>query len=511
MRNALLLLLCGLLVSCFGGQNGDSEQDMSAFGVYVDSLNAERQKSCMQQLVSADTSKYVADNIVKKHYDINGSMDSIPLWFDRMGVRPDADSVLSFLRYEVPRNGLDTLAFFIPQIAADLDVVHKLSFDSLQLDINDVLMRLDYCLTKAYVRYATGMRHGFMRPEHTFNHLQHKKESQAYLRLFDFSTPSPSYSEALKNISTPECLSYLKASVPANATYNKLQEAFVQSKDTAFRSKLAVNMERCRWQIKQPTDNEHMVVVNIPAQQLWAVGKDSVLNMKICCGATTTKTPLLNSNLTYMQVNPEWVITSNIIKDDVSHHAGDSAYFARHRYFIVDKTSGDTLNPSHVSGERMKSGSLKIAQRGGAGNSLGRIVFRFPNNFSVYLHDTNNRGAFSYERRTLSHGCVRVEKPLELAFFLLPNADDWLKEKLRISMDFPPKTPRGKEYLKTHRDDPRPLRLISYHDISPRVPLYIVYYTTYPNPENGRIETRSDVYGYDQAISNALKGIIARR
>ncbi|MBQ7539942.1 MAG: L,D-transpeptidase family protein [Bacteroidaceae bacterium] len=504
MRNTFLLLICCLLASCFFDKGSESEEEMSAFGVFVDSLNAERQKSCLQTLLKSDTSKYKGDKVLWSHYNTEGSMDTMLLWSDRMGVSSDADSVLSYLRREVPRNGLDTTAFFITQIAEDLDVVHQLKFDSLHLDINEVLMHLDYLLTKAYVRYTVGMHHGFMRPEQTFNHLQRKKEGESYVRLFDFSTPEPCYPEALKKVGTNERLSYLKESVPKNPTYEILRKSFETSTDQDFRKKVAINMERCRWQIKQPEENERMVVVNIPAQQLWAVGKDSVLNMKICCGATKTKTPQLNSSLSYMQVNPEWVITTNIIKDDVSHHGGDSAYFARHRYFIVDKASGDTLNPAHVSGERMRSGTLKIAQRGGAGNSLGRIVFRFPNNFSVYLHDTNNRGAFNYERRTLSHGCVRVQKPFELACFLLPDADEWVLEKIRLSMDIPPKSSRGREYLKNHKDDPRPLRLISYHDISPRVPLYIVYYTAYPNPENGQIELWSDLYDYDKAIVRTI-------
>ena len=230
-----------------------------------------------------------------------------------------------------------------------------------------------------------------------------------------------------------------------------------------------------------------MILVNIAAQQLWAVGADSVLNMKICCGATTTKTPLLCSTINYIQVNPEWIIPGNIIKTDVARHAGDSAYFVRNNYYVIERSSGDTLNPVMVSSDDLKSGRLRVGQKGGAGNSLGRIVFRFPNNFSVYLHDTNNRGAFSRERRTLSHGCVRVQKPFELACFLLPDIDEWAKDKLRISMDIRPETERGLIYISEHADAPRPFRLSTYHDVNPRVPVYIVYFTVYPNPETGEI------------------------
>ena len=153
-----------------------------------------------------------------------------------------------------------------------------------------------------------------------------------------------------------------------------------------------------------------------------------------------------------------------------------------------------------MTSEQLMSGNLRVVQKGGAGNSLGRIVFRFPNNFSVYLHDTNNRGAFQRERRTLSHGCVRVQKPFDLACFLLPEADEWTLDQLRISMDIRPVTERGRNYVSAHADAPRPLRLIQYRDVTPKVPVYIVYFTAYPNPATGKVESWPDLYNYDKAV-----------
>jgi murein L,D-transpeptidase YcbB/YkuD len=262
-------------------------------------------------------------------------------------------------------------------------------------------------------------------------------------------------------------------------------------------------MERSRWQVTQPADPSRMVIVNIPAQQLWAVGTDSVLNMRIVCGATKTKTPLLISAISHVQVNPEWVIPLNILKNEVAHHAGDSAYYARNNYYIVDRSSGDTLNPKQVSAAQLSSGRVRVAQPGGPGNSLGRIVFRFQNNFAVYLHDTNNHGAFKRERRTLSHGCVRVEDPYGLACFLMPEMDERLRDRLRLSMDLEPLTDYGREYLSEHAEEPRPFRLVSYREVSPSVPVYLVYYTAYPNPASGAIEQWPDLYGYDAAIKRA--------
>jgi hypothetical protein len=101
-----------------------------------------------------------------------------------------------------------------------------------------------------------------------------------------------------------------------------------------------------------------------------------------------------------------------------------------------------------------------------------------------------------------------VQKPFDLACFLLPEADEWKLEQLRISMDIPPISQRGKDYLKEHQDDPRPYRLISYHGVSPKMPLYIVYFTYYPNPETGTLESWPDLYGYDSVIVKEMGNLL---
>jgi hypothetical protein len=96
-----------------------------------------------------------------------------------------------------------------------------------------------------------------------------------------------------------------------------------------------------------------------------------------------------------------------------------------------------------------------------------------------------------------------VQKPFDLACFLLPDADDWLKDRLRISMDLKPETERGRNYIKEHEEDPRPFKLLTYQQVTPNVPVYIIYYTVYPNPGTGFVETWPDLYGYDKVISQA--------
>lgn len=493
-----------LLDSCVVGNHEPTEDQLSDFGIYVNSLDSIQLGHNLDSLLKADTVVWEGDKVVRQRYADTKSFGDRPMWFSRMGVVPEADSLLLFLRREVVRNGLDTIAFYIPQIDEDLRIVRHLAFDSLGVNINDVLPRLDYLLSKAYVRYSVGLRYGFVKPEQLFNKLDIKGTGE-YARLLDYEVKTPNYKEVLQNLSIEGVgrMDYLKSSSPSSHLYEILKELLGKTTDKEVIHQLAVNMERCRWQMKQPEANDRMVLVNIPSLQLWAVGGDTILNMRIVCGATTSKTPLLHSEIRYMQANPEWLIPKNIVDTEVAQHGGDSAYFAKHRYYIIDRNSGDTLHPAKVSSDQLMSGRLRVGQRGGAGNALGRIVFRFPNNFDVYLHDTSNPGAFKRERRMLSHGCVRVQKPFELACFLLPDANDWMKDRLRISMDIEPETDRGKNYLEEHEDDPRPLRLFTTQSVFPHVPVYIIYYTIYPNPETDRLETWPDVYGYDKVISRA--------
>ena len=312
----ILLSACFLLMSCNQKAFRElTEADRSAFGEYVN------------QMDSALTG----------------------VWFDRMGVSQEADSVFAYLSREVPRNGLDTAAFFIPQIARDLEIVHKLAFDSVGISINDLLPRLDANLTKAYIRYATGQRYGFMRPR-VFNYMDPKVGNPGtFARVFDYDLAAPDTTEAAKKVKESDRVSYLIESAPNTYIYKALLKEMDKTTDAEKRHQLAVNMERCRWQIPHPKANQRQILVNIAAQHLWALGGDTVLDMRICCGSVPTKTPLLNSEISYMQVNPEWVIPYNIIKTEVLHHAGDSAYFARNRYTITDKTSGEVVNVADAS------------------------------------------------------------------------------------------------------------------------------------------------------------------
>jgi murein L,D-transpeptidase YcbB/YkuD len=168
--------------------------------------------------------------------------------------------------------------------------------------------------------------------------------------------------------------------------------------------------------------------------------------------------------------------------------------------YIYDRKAGK-LSPEHGSYSRIMEGKQYIVQEGGPGNSLGRIIFRFDNNHSVYLHYTNTPWFFQQSVRTVSHGCVRVEKPLELAVFLLKKKDQDLIDRIKYSMeaDLNPNDNGPDEKPVVDRK-----KLIGSVNVEPEIPVFIGYFTCYPSPD-GELKYYKDVYGYDAAIWKEMK------
>ena len=499
-----------LLASCNNITQNLLNPNTSQFKEYADSLDEQKMKEYLQAIIQNDTVRWTVDKVVKQRYDsIMGVDDKCALWFDEDGVSADVDTLLHFMRSELPKHGLNQERFYLSEIENDLDVVEKLAFDSVGRDINEVLVHLDYHLSKAYARYMVGMQYGFTLPDKMMNRLYYRSDRGYWAHLFDYEIEKPDYEKLWQTLQSADRVKAMENLAPANAQpYRQLQTQLSKTSDKDQRRKLLVNMERCRWRIQHPKLEDRGVLVNLPAQQLWTLGKSLNMSMKVCCGAWDTKTPLLSSLISYMQVNPEWSLPPKIVASDFVRHVGDSAWFARHKYFVVDRKTSDTLNIASLGASGMKNQRLRFVQRGGAGNSLGRIVFRFDSKFSIYLHDTNTPGVFGRDRRTVSHGCIRVEKPFDLACYLLPELTDWDKDRLRISMDIAPQTERGMKYVKSHANSRRPFRLFDFHRVTPKVPVYIVYYTAYPNPQTGVVEYWPDIYAYDNAIAENMGKMI---
>lgn len=271
-----------------------------------------------------------------------------------------------------------------------------------------------------------------------------------------------------------------------------------------YKDRLRINMERARWQYAQEKGSKY-IIANVAAFMLQAVNEeaDSVLEMRICCGAAKTKTPLLSSKISYMELNPYWNVPQTIIrKEMIPAYRRDSSYFRRNRLKVYDK-EGVQLNPHEIDWSKYKAGiPFSVKQDNRQGNSLGRIIFRFPNTFAVYLHDTPSRWAFTRTNRAVSHGCVRLEKALDFAFFLLKESDEMLEDRIRLAMDIPPVTADGKKLRR--KENYKDLEL-KHYNLKERVPLYLDYQTVYMAPD-GALSYCEDTYKFDAPLLEALDG-----
>lgn len=494
-----------MLMSCNLGNTASEEMANERFNLLNDSAQAAQ--SCLEEIIAGLHDTINTDKMVCDYYRDGGTW----MWVtsDTMSLQA-ADSVSNYLQKKALEMGFSPQAFFVDSIKHQLAHIHNLDFDSTGTSVPQVMATLELATSKAYLRYAIGQRYGFTEPHRLLNHRE-RRSGGGYRIVYDIATEQPDSTfirAAWENGGNNAPTEFLETCETSHPVYAKLKTMLPSDSTDEGRKRILCNMERLRWRhVNAISDGERHVFVNIPSQQLWAIDTDSTFSMRICCGAWATKTPLLDSKIRLIQLNPEWNIPGTILRSEVSPHAGDSAYFARHRYFIINRSTGDTVAAKNVTTAQLRSGAYRVAQHKGRGNSLGRIIFRFNNQFDVYLHDTNSPSAFNRDRRTISHGCVRVQRPFDLAMFMLPDADPWLLDRMRMNIDMAPQTQKGKNYKRQHANDPDPIAGIKMNStsVNPTVPLIIDYYTLYPNPETGQMETWPDRYEYDLKIADAIK------
>lgn len=445
----------------------------------------------LAKMARADKGTTIADGTLREYYSTENPL----LWIDLKGVEGRADTLVSWLR-RLSETGLREDYFGISAIERDLKTVRNL--DTIAEKLPLVMARLEYHLTKAYLRYTMGQQFGFCNPNELLNHFDVRDSDSVkvvYNRVFDIPIRHGGVSStrtALRKVANDSVTEYLWEVQPRNTLYTQFENAYAKTDDAAKRKRLLVNMERCRWRLRSyPQDQKKYVIVNIPSFQLRAVCPDSTLEMRIGCGTNKTKTPLLTSHISRMDINPQWVMPESIVEKDVLRHIGDSGWFARHRYFVMDRRSGKRIEGHRATWTMLHDKRYAVVQEGGKGNSLGRIIFRFANDFAVFLHDTSTPAFFVRDNRSVSHGCIRVQKPYKLALFLLgkkaaEHADDLLYNMTGDSIE--DKT-----------------RYIGSLKVEPQVPIYITYYTVYPSVD-GTLQYLPDVYGYDKCIYQHLAG-----
>jgi murein L,D-transpeptidase YcbB/YkuD len=254
-------------------------------------------------------------------------------------------------------------------------------------------------------------------------------------------------------------------------------------------TQIELAMERLRW--LPEFNGGASVIVNIPAFQLWALDaidqpNANIINMKVVVGnALKTQTPVLMAEMHFIDFMPYWNVPYSIIKNEILPKLAQNGNYLDKENMEMVSVFRDGARPAGLNLETvnlLKEGKLRIRQRPGGKNALGRVKFIFPNKEDVYLHDTPANALFSKSRRDFSHGCVRVENPQKLAEFALKDQDSWTPETIQQAMN----TPKTQRVI-----------------LKKPIPV-LFFYTTAFFDQFDTLEFYLDIYGHDAVLLEAL-------
>lgn len=246
-----------------------------------------------------------------------------------------------------------------------------------------------------------------------------------------------------------------------------------------------VNLERARWVVGGLSDS--FVLVNLPAFKVYVIrDRKNVWETRAQVGRAGRQTPTFRADMQYLVFNPDWTVPPTIAAQDViaPMKKGVDA-IGRKRLMILDR-QGRRVSPGAIDWANVtpRSFPYTLRQAPGPDNALGRVKFIFPNEHSIFLHDTPSQELFSADERLFSSGCIRVENPLDLAAVLLEGQDEWDRASVQRAVD------NGKTetvFLKT------PMQVL------------IVYWTVTVGA-SGESRYARDVYNLDAKLLRALDG-----
>lgn len=300
----------------------------------------------------------------------------------------------------------------------------------------------------------------------------------------------------LKGIFTPQ----LASAVAAFQERHGLQQDSVVAENTITMlnvpiskriDQIKLNLERLRWMPERP-EGRH-VVVNVPEYKLFVFeGADSTLQMRVIVGeAYKSTTPIFNDTIEYVSFSPTWSVPMSIATEEMLPRIRKNpGYLASRNLKLYESWQEDAaeLNPYDVNWKKVTPEEFpyKIEQQPGPSNALGRVKFMFPNRLAIYLHDTPADYLFDKSERDFSHGCIRVEKPVELANYLLQE-QSFDQEKVMEMMSLP---------------EPENVYL------EKEVPVFIEYRTAWMG-QDGRVHFREDIYGHDSVQLGTFKEELA--
>lgn len=252
-------------------------------------------------------------------------------------------------------------------------------------------------------------------------------------------------------------------------------------------ARIKLNLDRMKW-VKRSHDR-YQIWVNIPGYMMYVFDEDKLIEtMKVIVGRKGHNTPVFYNRVRTIVLNPYWRIPASIIRGEIIPKLKKNRNYTNKKKIEIHTGYSEhspMVNPHNVNWHKYgrKLPPYKFMQSPGVHNSLGKIKYLFPNKYAVYMHDTNQPKLFSKDTRSLSHGCVRLHKPVDLleTFSIMDPKIDF--EKAQKTLEHNKKTP---------------IRL------SHSIPIDMIYLTTWVG-NDGTINFRDDIYGYDKMQLSTAK------
>jgi len=283
--------------------------------------------------------------------------------------------------------------------------------------------------------------------------------------------------EAVKRFQTHHALA-------ADGAIGRKTLAAMNTSIAARVDQIRVNLERTRWALHALRGT--YVVVDIAGYDVTFVRDDKVIwESRAQVGQPLRMTPVLRSSFTNIVLNPNWTVPPTVLDKDIIPAARrDPEVVYKKGLRILDRDHNE-FDPYEIEWERYsgKNFPYLLRQDPGDGNSLGRIKFNFPNKHAVYMHDTPKKSWFDRSERAFSSGCIRVDKPLELAELLLDDPKRWTQAQVGEAID------RGSTRTLVLRKP---------------VPLLILYWTVDVD-EQGQVRFKQDIYNSDRLVLDELR------
>ncbi|MFL5296903.1 MAG: L,D-transpeptidase family protein [Phenylobacterium sp.] len=390
-----------------------------------------------------------------------------PIWVRGWTLRPEAERFAAVLETAAD-DGLDPERYGPARLKALIATARRTGAPA------DVV-RAELALSGALAAYGSDLHTPLRAADITFTDPAVARPSYAPRAVLAFAAGAPDLGAAIAEIR--------RMSPPYVALRQALAAARAAGAPLARRQLILANLERAR---ALPADlGRRYLLVDVAAQELRLYDDDRVVDsMPVVVGKLSEPTPSMAGLIRYAVLRPYWNVPPDLVRNTVAPavlRQGVSYLTGQNMEVLSDwSPQAVALDPTQVDWAAVAAGdvALRVRQRPGGQNMMGKVKFIFPNPLGVYLHDTPLKALFAGARRTESAGCVRLADAPRLARWLAPDAARRLDE---------PGEPE------TRVDLPTP------------IPVYLVYFTVAPSPDGQAVVTRKDIYGRDAVLTAGLR------